>query len=92
MVSDVATEVALLEIVGSNMGKAQCIIQLSNGQESDVGIDGSSVKFQTGFGVELESERGLVGVTQQVLLELLRYLRKYPKLMSVLPGTLPNRS
>ncbi len=54
MVSDVATRAAFLEIIGSNMGKAQGIIQLSIGQESGVGSDGGTVKPQTDFGVELE--------------------------------------
>ena len=33
------------DIVGINMGKAQGIIQLSNGQESGVGSDGGTVKL-----------------------------------------------
>ena len=66
VVSDVATGAAFLEIVGSNMGKAQGIIQLSNGQESGIGSDGGTVKLQTDFGVELEPERGFVAVTHQV--------------------------
>jgi hypothetical protein len=45
VVSDVATGAAFLDIVGSNMGKAQGIIQLSNGQESGVGSDGGTVKL-----------------------------------------------
>ena len=60
---------------GSNMGKAQGIIQLSNGQESGIGSDGGTVKLQTDFGVELEPERGFVAVTHQVPPGLLRYLK-----------------
>jgi len=47
VVSDVSTGAAFLEIVGSNMGEAQGIIQLSNGLESGVGSDGGTVKLQT---------------------------------------------
>ena len=57
MVSDVATGAAFLEIAAGDMGKAQDIIQLSNGQESGVGGDGSTVKFQADFAVVLEPER-----------------------------------
>ena len=46
VVADVAAGTAFLEIVGSNMGKAQGIIQLSNGQESGVGSDGGTVKLR----------------------------------------------
>ena len=76
--------VRFLEIVGGYGGKAQGIIQLSNGQESGVGSDGGTVKLQPDFGVELESERGLVAVTHQVPPGLLRYLKQYTKLASVL--------
>ena len=84
VVSDVATGAAFLEIVGSNMGKAQGIIQLSNGQESGIGSDGGTVKLQTDFGVELEPERGFVAVTHQVPPGLLRYLKNLTILMNVL--------
>ena len=75
---------AFLEIVGSNMGKAQGIIQLSNGQESGIGSDGGTVKLQTDFGVELEPERGFVAVTHQVPPGLLRYLKNLTILMNIL--------
>ena len=64
------------DIVGINMGKAQGIIQLSNGQESGVGNDGGTVKLWTDFGIELESERGLVAVTHRVLPGCLGHLTK----------------
>ena len=69
MVPDVATGAVFLEIVAGDMGKAQDIIQFSNGQESGVGGDGGTVKFQVDFGVPPE---------------LLRYLKKHTKLMSEL--------
>jgi hypothetical protein len=72
VVADVATGAAFLEIVAGDRGKAQDIIQFSNGQESGVGGDGGTVKFQADFGVELEPERGLFVVTHQVPPELLR--------------------
>ena len=84
VVADVATGAAFLEIVGSNMGKAQGIIQLSNGQESGIGSDGGTVKLQTDFGVELEPERGFVAVTHQVPPGSLRYLKNLTILMNVL--------
>ena len=54
MVADVTAGTAFLEIVGSNSGKAQGIIQFSEGQQSGVGGDGSTAKLQLDFGVELE--------------------------------------
>ena len=68
VVSDVATGAAFLEIVAGDMGKAQGIIQLSNGQESGVGGDGSTVKCQAGFGVELEPERTFSLLEEQRIL------------------------
>ncbi len=82
--ADVAAGTAFLEIVGSNSANSQGIIQFSDGQQSGVGGDGSTAKLQLDFWVELKSERGLVTVTHQVPLGLLRYLKKHTKLMSVL--------
>jgi hypothetical protein len=63
MVSDVPARTAFLEIVRGDVGKAQGIIQLSDGQQSTVGGDGSTAKLQPDFGVELEPERGFFAVT-----------------------------
>ena len=49
--SDVPTGAAFLDIVGSDIGKAQGVIQLSEGQQSGVGGDVRTVEFQTDFGV-----------------------------------------
>ena len=84
MVADVAAGTAFLEIVGGYGGKAQGIIQLSNGQESGVGSDGGTVKLQTDFGVELESERGLVAVTHRVPPMSVRKLSEIANLLHVL--------
>ena len=84
MVADVAAGTAFLEIVGGYGGKAQGIIQLSNGQESGVGSDGGTVKLQTDFGVELESERGLVAVTHRVPPLSVRKLSEIADLLHVL--------
>ena len=43
MVADVAAGTAFLEIVGSNMGKAQGVIQFSECQQSGVGSDGGTM-------------------------------------------------
>ena len=72
VVSDVATRAVFLEIVAVDVGKAQDIIQFSNGQESGVGGYGRTMKFQPDSGVELEPERGLFAATHQVPPDLLR--------------------
>jgi hypothetical protein len=54
VVSDIAAGTAFQEIVGSDMGKAQGIIQFSNGQESGVGGDGGTMELQPDFGDEPE--------------------------------------
>ena len=56
MVSDVATGTAFLEVVTGDTGQTQGIIKLSEGQQSGIGGDGGTVKFQPDFGVELEPE------------------------------------
>ena len=84
MVADVAAGAAFLEIVGGYGGKVQGVIQLSECQQSGVGGDGGTVKLQPDLGIELEPKRGLFAVTHQVPPGLLRYLKQYTKLASVL--------
>ena len=59
MVLDVAASAVVLEIVAGDTGQVQGVIKLSEGQQSGVGGDGGTTKFQTDFGVELESEESL---------------------------------
>ena len=79
-VADVAAGTASLEIVGSNSGKAQGIITVSEGQQSGW----QHRETPIGLGVELKPEGGLFAVTHQVPPGRLRYLKKHAKLMSVL--------
>ncbi len=74
VVADIAASTAFLEVVVGSVSQAQGFIQFSNGQETGIGGDGSAVKFQADFGVELEPERGLFAVTHRVLPRCLRYL------------------
>jgi hypothetical protein len=76
MVADIAGDTAFLKIIAGDIAQAQNSIQSSDGQESDVGGDGGTVKFQAGVEVEFEPEKGLFAVTHQVTPESLRYLKK----------------
>jgi len=55
-VSDIPASATFLEVVAGGTGKAQGIIQFSDGQETGVGGDGRAVKFQADAGIELEPE------------------------------------
>ena len=66
MVEDIASGTAFLEVVLSDLGKAQGIIKLSKCKKTSVGGDGGTVKFQADFGIALESERDLFAVTHRV--------------------------
>jgi hypothetical protein len=73
VVSDIPASATFLEVVAGGTGKAQGIIQFSDGQETGVGGDGRAVKFQADAGIELEPERGLFAVTHWVPPGRLRY-------------------
>ena len=66
VVTDIATSAAVLEVIAGDTRKAKGLIKLSEGQQSGVGGDGGTVKFQADFGVELEPEGSLFGVTHRV--------------------------
>ena len=74
MVLDVVASAVVLEIVAGDTGQVQGVIKLSEGQQSGVGGDGGTVKFQADFGVELEPEGSLFAVTPRVPPGCLRYL------------------
>jgi hypothetical protein len=70
MVLDVSVSAAFLEVVVGHTGQAQGFIQFPEGQETGVGGDGGTVKFQADLGVELEPEGSLFAITHRVPLSL----------------------
>jgi hypothetical protein len=66
LVLDVATGTAFMEVIVGCFGESQGVIELATCQESCIGGDGSTVKFQADFGVEFEPERGFFAVTHRV--------------------------